>query len=86
MEVIEENKNMVITSCMHKFHAECLFMNICANGYKCPNCRGVLISNAPATESTWYIDRVGDVTPHSHISIDTSSGMYSDTDIDDDSE
>ncbi len=103
MEVIEDNNNMVITSCKHKFHAECLFKNISVNGYKCPNCRGGLISSAPATELTWYIDRVGDIITDSRVAVisqprtqyydissnivtvvDTSSGMYSDTDTDTD--
>jgi hypothetical protein len=99
MEVIEENKNVVITNCMHKFHAECLFKNIYTNGYKCPNCRGALI---PVVERkpTWFIDRIGDIITasvevipqsqmqhydiSSNIVIDTSSGMYSDTDDDSD--
>ena len=93
MELIEENKNVVITSCLHKFHAECLFKNISANGYKCPNCRGPLIS-VPDREPRWFIDRVGDIITASGqqrqyydisgsiVTNDASSGVHSDDDYD----
>lgn len=39
---IENNKNIVITECMHKFHFSCIYKNINHNyntGDKCPLCR-----------------------------------------------
>ena len=44
MENIGEDEDILITKCMHKFHASCIFRNIKTNGYKCPNCRGPFLS------------------------------------------
>jgi len=63
MEVIEENVNLTITACKHKFHTVCLLTNVNKNGYKCPNCRGSLIPTPAISDvehgASWYIDTSG---------------------------
>lgn len=53
-EVINETQNVVITECRHKFHATCLFRSTQSSGYRCPNCRGGLLStdSSAATGAT----------------------------------
>ena len=43
-EEIEDTNNVVITICRHKFHSTCLFRSVQSSGYRCPNCRGSLLS------------------------------------------
>jgi len=45
MDVIEENKNSVITECGHKFHCSCLMKNSCHNGFDCPMCRFAMVED-----------------------------------------
>lgn len=53
-EVINETQNVVITECRHKFHATCLFRTTQSGVYRCPNCRGGLLStdSSAATGAT----------------------------------
>jgi len=55
MEVINFNKNCVITECGHSFHTSCLMKNIAHNGFDCPYCRSVM-AETPEDEETDYID------------------------------
>jgi DNA-directed RNA polymerase subunit RPC12/RpoP len=52
MENIKEEEDILITKCKHKFHASCLLQNTKTNGYKCPNCRGPLLSKSTPTNTT----------------------------------
>ena len=38
-DVIENNKDKIITKCNHTFHASCLMTNVAHNGFGCPYCR-----------------------------------------------
>ena len=63
MENIKEQEDILITKCKHKFHASCMLQNIKTNGYKCPNCRGPLLSqpspiNTPIVRET-HVDISG---------------------------
>lgn len=48
-EEIEDTNNVVITICRHKFHSTCLFRSVQSGGYRCPNCRGSLLSGPIAS-------------------------------------
>ena len=48
-EEIEDTNNVVITICRHKFHSTCLFRSVQSSGYRCPNCRGSLLSGPIAS-------------------------------------
>ena len=48
-EEIEDTNNVVITICRHKFHSTCLFRSVQSAGYRCPNCRGSLLSGPIAS-------------------------------------
>lgn len=48
MNVIEGNKNCVITECGHCFHASCLMSNVAHNGFGCPYCRTAMTQNVPS--------------------------------------
>ena len=52
MENIKEEEDILITKCKHKFHTSCLLQNTKTNGYKCPNCRGPLLSKSTPTNTT----------------------------------
>jgi hypothetical protein len=41
-EVIEGEKNKVITECGHIFHTNCLMKNVSHNGFGCPYCRSIM--------------------------------------------
>lgn len=43
MELIDSQKNIIITECGHKFHCKCLMMNIERNGFGCPYCRQEMV-------------------------------------------
>ena len=83
MEVVEEDVNSTITACKHKFHTTCLLTNVSKNGYKCPNCRGLLLPEHVISEQSWYIDTSGNnATPsreyiENHISADPNSVIHS---------
>ena len=72
MEVVEEDVNSTITACKHKFHTTCLLTNVSKNGYKCPNCRGLLLPEHVISEQSWYIDRSGNYTDTSGNYVDVS--------------
>jgi hypothetical protein len=48
-EEIEDTNNVVITICRHKFHSTCLFRSVQSSVYRCPNCRGSLLSGPIAS-------------------------------------
>jgi hypothetical protein len=48
-EEIEDTNNVAITICRHKFHSTCLFRSVQSSGYRCPNCRGSLLSGPIAS-------------------------------------
>jgi hypothetical protein len=41
-ENIENEKNIIVTECSHKFHSNCLIKNFAHGKYNCPLCRFVL--------------------------------------------
>ena len=49
MDVIESEKNRVVTDCGHVFHCSCLMQNAAHNGFGCPYCRSKM-AEEPAEE------------------------------------
>jgi hypothetical protein len=43
------DKNKVVTDCGHTFHASCLMQHISYNGYGCPCCRTMMVSENNTT-------------------------------------
>lgn len=49
MDVIDMEKNSVVTDCGHTFHCSCLMQNAAHNGFGCPYCRSKM-AEEPANE------------------------------------
>jgi hypothetical protein len=46
MDVIEGQRNIIVTECGHMFHCSCLMQNIAHNGFDCPLCRSIMAETA----------------------------------------
>jgi hypothetical protein len=56
MELIEADKNIIITECGHKFHCKCLMLNVEHNGFGCPYCRQEMIPEMDDDNEDEYED------------------------------
>lgn len=50
MDIVDNNKNYVITECGHIFHAHCIMTSIAHNGFNCPCCRTTMAQAKPSDD------------------------------------